>query len=466
MFKKLLNKLTSLLKKSRIINGILVYLSNPDIRKRLFFTVGVIVLYRFLASIPPAGIDVTNFTSIFKDNPLTSMFTLATGGSLDNPSLVMMGLGAYINASIVIQLLSTVIPKLEQLSKEGQRGKMVMSQYTRILTVPLSILQGIVIYILLSRTSNGLVSTEVDLGVVTFILSVSAGSLFLMWIGEMLTEKGIGNGTSLLISFSILSSLPGLIQTDIQGLTPLFTSFAQGSISLLQLLTSPMMLLLYAVIIGFIILVVLIVYVNEGTRKIAIQYARRTIGRKDNYLPIKVTQAGVLPIIFASSIITFPGIIAQLLANSFAEGTVGFKIVTFILNSPLNQFNSWQYLVLYFVMIIAFTYFYTFVISKPQDTADNLKKSGGFIPGIRPGQQTNSYLIEVMIRLTAIGSVFLAFLAISPSIAKILVGGSGESIGILSGIGGTSILIMVSVLLTTYRKLESMKVTKSYDQYR
>jgi preprotein translocase subunit SecY len=466
MFKKLSTNLKSFFTKSKIIKGILVYLSNPDIRKRIIFTIGIIVLYRFLASIPPAGIDVSSFTSIFKDNPLTSMFTLATGGSLDNPSLVMMGLGAYINASIVIQLLTTVIPKLEQLKKEGKQGQLVISQYTRLLTVPLSIVQGIVIYILLSRTSNGLISTELDLGVITFILSVSAGSLFLMWLGEMLTENGIGNGTSLIISFSILSALPVLIKTDIEGIYPIIQSFANGTIPLLTFITSPTMLVLYAVIVGFIMLVFLIVYVNEGIRKIAIHYARRTVGRKDNYLPIKVAQAGVLPIIFASSILTFPGIIAQLFGNSFEEGSLGYRVINFILNSPLNQYDSWQYLIIFFFMIIGFTYFYTFVVTKPQDTADNLKKSGGFIPGIRPGEHTKKYIIDVMIKLTAIGSVFLAFLAIIPSIARLLIGGAGESIGILSGIGGTSILIMVSVLLTTYRKLESMKVTKSYDQYR
>jgi preprotein translocase subunit SecY len=247
---------------------------------------------------------------------------------------------------------------------------------------------------------------------------------------------------------------------------PAFASYTSGQINLIELLSSPSLLAMYSVIIGFIILIVLIVYVNEGIRKIAIQYARTTVGRKDNFLPIRVTQAGVMPIIFASSILTFPGIIAQLLINTFQDGSIGDKIVNYIVNSPLTKYNSWQHITLYFFTIIAFTFFYTFVITKPEETADNLKKGGGFIPGIRPGKQTEKYIIDVMVRLTTIGSIFLAFLAIVPSIARILVGMTGDSLGLLSGIGGTSILIMVSVLLTTYRKLESMRVTKSYDQYR
>ncbi len=455
-------------KKIKFFNTLSEYWKNRNIRNRFLFTIGAIILYRILANIPPVGINIGEYTNFFKDNPLTSVFTLATGGNLDNPSLVMVGLGAYINASIIIQLLSTVIPKLEELSKEGQRGRLILSQYTRFLTIPLSILQSIVIYIMLSRgqQSGSLVSSEINLNVISFIASLTAGSLFLMWLGELISEHGIGNGSSILISFAILSTLPSLLLNDLGQVLPVFEAFKSGSISFVQMLTAPTTLYLYGFIIGFILLIVLIVFVNEGIRKITIQYARRTVGRQDNYLPIRVTQAGVMPIIFASAMLTFPGIVAQLLSNTFAVDSVGDKIVKFIINSPFSDYGSVQYILLYFFLIIGFTFFYTFIVSKPSETADNLKKSGAFIPGIRPGKTTEKYIIDVMIRLTVVGSLFLAFLAVIPSIARALIGESGGGMGLLSGIGGTSILIMVSVLLSTYRQLSSMKVTKSYDQYR
>lgn len=439
--------------------------SNPAIKSKIFFTVGMLILYRFMASIPPAGINVDAFVSVFKDNPLTSIFTLATGGSLENPSLVMIGLGAYINASIIVQLLGTVIPKLEELQKEGARGRMILSQYTRYLTIPLSAMQAVVIWVILSRSSI-FVSTQFNFDVFTFIVTLTAGSLILMWISELLTEHGIGNGSSLIISFSILSSLPSLIETDIGGIKPIFNTFLQGNIGFIDFLTAPQFLYFLVFLVGFFLIVVMIVFVNEGIRKIPIQYARRTVSITGNFLPLRMTQAGVMPIIFASAILTFPGIIAQVVGSLVSEESRLMGLVNGINNSFLSNYNSFGYTATYFFLIIAFTFFYTFVISKPSDTAENLKKSGGFIPGIRPGKSTENYLIQVMIRLTSVGAVFLAFIAVLPTIARVLMGGSSTNIGIMSGIGGTSILIMVSVFLSTYRQINAMKVTRSYTQYK
>lgn len=472
MFKKVVKTINSIvgkiskpLLKLPLIGGFLKSLSNPVVRSKVFFTVGAVVLYRFLANVPPPGIDVDAFAEIFKDNPLSNIFTLATGGRLDNPSVVMIGLGAYINASIIIQLLGSVIPKLEELKKEGARGREIMNQYTSYLAIPLSIIQAIVVYILMSR-SSGFISQEIDLGVIAFVAVVSAGSLVLMWLGSLISEYGIGNGTSIIITFSIISSLPGLIKNDIQGVYPIIESFANGQISFMEMLTAPDLLILYGVIIGLTLMIVLIVYMNEGIRKISIQYARSGTGRGNNYLPIRINQSGVMPIIFASAILSFPSIIGQFLIGIFDQGSRMYSIIDSMNSSFLSDFSSIGYNVLYFIMIIAFTFFYTFVIQKPSDTADNLKKNGGFIPGIRPGASTHKHLVGIMVRLTTLGALFLSFITIVPTLIRTQLSSTGNNIGILSGIGGTSILIVVSVLLTTYRQIKAMKVSKSYDQYR
>ncbi|MBD3363189.1 preprotein translocase subunit SecY [Candidatus Dojkabacteria bacterium] len=456
--------------KKNFIETLKTFWNNKVIRKRIFFTAGIILLYRLLANVPPPGIDIESFVSVFKDNPLTNIFTLATGGRLDNPSLVMIGLGANVNASIIIQLLSTVIPKLEELSKEGASGRQILNQYTRFLTIPLSIIQAIVIYVLLSRSST-FVGQDVGIDVVSFVATVSAGSLVLMWLGELISENGIGNGSSVIIAFSIISSLPTLIKTDIESVYPIIDSFRAGNIALWELLTARDFLYIYGLIIGLVAMVVILVLMSEAVRKITIQYARRGTGRQTNYLPLQINQAGVVPIIFASAILTFPSIVSQFFINIFDEGTALYNFANLFIaeDSPLaflSNVSSIEYNILYFILIIAFTFFYTFVILKPSETAENLKKSGGFIPGIRPGKSTEKYITGIMIRLATIGSLFLAFITIVPSIARTQLTFTTQRIGILSGIGGTSLLIVVSVILSVYRQLKSMKVEKSYDQFR
>ncbi|MFQ5492834.1 MAG: preprotein translocase subunit SecY [Candidatus Dojkabacteria bacterium] len=452
-------------------------LRSPEIRKKLIFTFGIIVVYRILASVPLPGIDVTLFTEVFGGNPLTNLFTLVTGGRLDNPSLMAIGLGAYINASIIIQLLQTVIPKLEELSKEGERGRKVINQYTRFLTVPLSIVQGFVILTILRNVGStvpelaGIVDNISNFEVLTMITALTAGSILLMWLGELITENGIGNGISILITISILTSLPGLISRDFAFLANDFSLLAQGNFNVL---INENFVLIYLVILGFAALVAGIVYVTEAVRKITIQYARRFRGAEgvqSSYLPLKINQAGVIPVIFASALLSFPQIVSQFFLSSADPNSFLYQIGNSINNSflgvnlgSLSPEDNFKYFATFFVLIVAFTFFYTFVTYKPSETADNLKKSGGFIPGLRPGMATQKYITHVLIRLTVVGSFFLAIIAIIPNLIRLTP--QGSHLTLISGIGGTSILIIVGVSLDTFRQMKALTVTSSYDQYK
>lgn len=448
--------------------------SNKTIRNRIFFTLGIILLYRFLANIPPAGIDVTQFNNLLNNNPLTNIFTIATGGRLDNPSLVMLGMGPYINSSIIIQLLSTVIPKLEQLSKEGNQGRQVLNMYTRYLTIPLAILQAIVVYIILSNSAIIITGgNQLSLNLITFIATIAAGSLLMMWLGEIISENGIGNGSSVLISFGIISSLPALFLTDFgsvgQTLTRLFTDILGGNANLngvLEILSAPAMLYAYGIIVFLALLVFVIVLMSEGERKVKVNYSRTVGGAQVNYLPLRVNQSGVMPIIFASAVLAMPGILSQLFINVTSQESTIHKISVWIQNSFLTRYNSLEYVLLDIVMIIAFSYFYIFVVTKPSNIAENINKSGGYIPGIRPGNATTKYLNTLLFQLTTIGGLFLALIAIMPTLFRAFYGINTQTIGIISGIGGTSLLIIVSVLLLTFRQIQSLKVSKSYDKYR
>jgi len=406
----------------------------------------MICIFRFLASIPLPGINGEAFRKFFGDNPFGNVFTLLTGGRLDNPSIVAIGLASYINASVIIQLLTTVIPKLDELSKEGERGRQLINQYTRILTVPLSILQGLVIFTMLKKQFPSLVGTSSSLEVATMVASLTAGTILLMWISELISEEGVGNGSSVIIFAGILASLPGLVIKDFE-------------------IIYYDKLLISAVIIGALIMIGGIVYVTEATRKVPIQYARRVRGRmsvggQSTYLPLKINQAGVMPVIFASSMITFPQIIVQFFLNASNNTSIFYKISDKLSLLYSNEY-LWLYNILYFLFIIIFTFFYTFIAVNPDEQAENLKKGGGFIPGIRPGNSTAKYIKDILVRLTVIGAIFLATVALIPSLIR-----RGAQLAILSGIGGTSILIVVGVVLDTIRNLKSMIVSRSYEEYK
>ena len=420
-------------------------LKTPDIRRRILFTLSIIFIFRLLAAIPLPGVNGEAFKKFFGDNPFGNVFTLVTGGRLDNPSVVAIGLASYINASVIIQLLTTVIPKLEEISKEGERGRQIINQYTRYLTVPLTIMQSLVIYTILKKQFPDLVGEPSMLEITTMVASLTAGTILLMWLSELISENGVGNGSSVIIFAGIIASLPGLLSRDME-------------------IISYDKMLLSGVIIGILIMVAGIVFVTEATRKVPIQYARRVRGRmlyggQSSYLPLKINQAGVMPVIFAASFLTFPQIITQFFVNASSSTSIFFKISEKLSLLYTDEY-LWLYNLLYFVMIVAFTFFYTFVVLNPSEQAENLKKAGGFIPGIRPGKSTSDYITGIMLRLTVIGAIFLATVALIPSLAR-----RGTELAILSGVGGTSILIVVGVILDTIRQLESMVVSRSYEAY-
>lgn len=451
----------------QILDKIKTVFSNKELRGKILFTLMIIAIIRLLNAVPIPGFSEQVFSQTTGDNPFSTFYTLISGGRIDSLSIVAIGIGPYINASIIMQLLSSVIPQLEELSKEGQRGKKVIDQYTRYLTLPLALIQSIVIVVLLlsQMSSQPTLVTFVEeltaFDKAAMVAALTAGSMLLMWLGENITERGIGNGSSIIITIGILGSLPSLVRQDFETLSIDFSGISGVS----DLLRMQGFVTIVALVVGFVLMIAGIVYITEAVRKLKIQYARRvraTGTMQSSFLPIKLNQAGVIPVIFASSLLTFPQILAQFIADQSNSGIV-YDIANSINNSFLTDFNSIGYLITYFVLIIAFSYFYTFVVMKPPEVAENLQKSGGFIPGIRPGESTAKYITQVLIKLTFVGSIFLATVALLPTLFRI--GFAEQDLLVLSGIGGTSILIIVGVIIDTYRQIGSYVVTSSYEKY-
>lgn len=459
-------------------NSIFSALKTKEVQRKIVFTLLIIAVYRVLAAVPLPGIDIKLFNEVFGNNPATNIFTVVTGGRLDDPSVVAIGLGAYINASIIIQLFSTIIPKLEELSKEGERGRRILNSYTRMLAVPLNIIQAFVIYSIVKNVGqsipslSGLLANVTTLDVIAMIAALTAGSMVLMWLGELITEKGIGNGTSIIIMVSILSVLPRMISKDFSFISPdLNLLINNGNFNVLG---NETFLSIYAVFGGLIFLIVGITFITEAVRKITIQYASRVRASQagqGSFLPLKLNQAGVMPVIFAYSLLTFPQILSQILISVTDPSSFLYKLGTGINSSFLSQSNvkgSTQNIFLYelllFILIIFFTYFYTFVTFKPKETADNLKKSGGFVPGTRPGKETEKYIMNILIRLTFWGAIFLGVVAIIPNLYRL--GTFTQNLNIFTSIGGTSLLIIVGVISDTLRQIKSVAVTRSYEQFK
>ncbi|MBD3280242.1 preprotein translocase subunit SecY [Candidatus Dojkabacteria bacterium] len=441
--------------------------SNKELRNRIFFTLGIILIIRMLNVVPIPGFTQNVIQETTGDNPFSTFYTLITGGRIDSFSIVAIGIGPYINASIIMQLLSSVVPRLEELSKEGQRGKQVINQYTRYLTLPLALIQSIVIIVLLlsqmesQPALSDFVANVTVMDKALMVLALTAGSILLMWLGENISDRGIGNGSSIIITIGILGSLPSLIKQDFETLS---LDFSQLN-AINDLFRMQSFWAVAALILGFVVMIAGIVYVTEATRKLKIQYARRvraTGAMQSSFLPLKLNQAGVIPVIFASSLLTFPQIVAQFAVEQLDSG-VFYDVASAINDSFLTDFSSTGYLLTYFTLIVAFSYFYTFVVMKPDEVADNLKKSGGFIPGIRPGESTAKYVAQVLVKLTFVGSIFLASIALVPNLFRI--GFEEQNLLVLSGIGGTSILILVGVIIDTYRQVGSYIVTSSYEKY-
>ncbi len=428
---------------------------NKDLRNRLLIVIGILAIYSLLSHIPVPVPDTAKLQSfllrLFQSNPLLGFANLFTGGALSSFSILLMGLGPYINASIIIQLLSQVVPQLEALKKEGETGQKKLNYYTRLLTLPLAIVQSVAM-ITLARTLSTQIS-GVDLigspNVYQWILMISAitgGSMLLMWLGEIITERGIGNGISILILAGIVSNLP--------------TQIAQ-QVSLAQADTAKVFTLIFFGVIA-IGVVLFIVMLNEGQRNIPISYARRVAGDSryggvDSHLPIRLITAGVIPIIFALAFLSLPGFIGQLFTNAssaWLSKSATWLQATFQPQKPI-------YTLTYFILVVAFTYFYTSIVFKPDEIAENLQKQGGFIPGIRPGKETSRYLKKIITRLTLFGAIALGLLAVFPFIIETIFKSSNS---ILS-IGGTGLLIIVSVILETLKQIESRALMATYEKY-
>jgi len=412
----------------------------PKLKKKFLVTALLFVIFRVFAHIPLPGVDTSKLALLFSQNQFLGLLDVFSGGTLVNFSIMALGLNPYINASIILQLLTIVFPKLEELQKEGEYGREKINQYTRFLTVPLSAVQSIGMYALLKN--QGIVTAFDPLTLLSVVVTMTAGTLFLMWIGEMITEYGVGNGISLLIFAGIVGRMPVAFGQTISTLTPEVTTnilmFAALGI---------------AVIAGT-------VYVNEAVRKITVNYARRIRGNKiyggnTSYLPLRVNQAGVIPIIFAVSMVLLPslagGFLAQLQNPLFAS--IG-KTLTSVFN-PNGPF----YNIIYFLLVIGFTYFYTAITFDPHKISSEIQKHGGFIPGIRPGSPTATYLNYILTRITLAGALFLGLIAVLPSLAR---GVTGVSTFL---VGGTGILIVVSVVLETIKAIEAQLVMRNYEGF-
>ncbi|RJR16071.1 preprotein translocase subunit SecY [Candidatus Microgenomates bacterium] len=413
---------------------------SKELRKKILFTLGLFVLFRLFAHIPIPGVDTVQLRTLFQSNQFLGLLDIFSGGTLVNFSVMALGLNPYINASIIFQLLTMAFPKLEALSKEGEYGRQKINQYTRIVAVPLSFLQGIGMYALLRN--QGIITDLSPLSLITMLVTMSAGTVLLMWFGELITENGIGNGISLLIFAGIVGRLPvSLGQT--------------ASIADAQSLTNIVIFLVLSLLV-----IAGIVVVNEAVRQIPIQYAKRIRGNRmyggqTSYLPLRINQAGVIPIIFAVSFVLLPQLGGQFLAQAPQEQMRSFGLTLTRIFNPDGLF----YNALYFILVVAFTYFYTAVTFNPQKIADEIQKHGGFIPGIRPGKATSDYLQYILTRLTLAGALFLGLIAILPSIARFATGVSTLMLG------GTGVLIVVSVVLETVKSLEAQLVMRNYEGF-
>ncbi len=423
----------------------------PDIRRRLLFVLGILIVYRALSHVLLPGINTTGLNATSTDNGFFGLLSLFSGGDVRRMSIVGLGLNPYINATIIMQILQTTVPSLQALSREGEYGRNKITSYQRWLSVPLAALQayGILAYVQSDLQRQGITAYTTPFSFekfesLTMILGLTAGSILLMWLGELITEKGIGNGISFIIFAGIVSRVPQTLQF---------------------FLASPNWLELFAFGVVGLVIIFVIIFVQEGQRRIPIQYANRVRGHRiyqgqSTFLPLRVNMAGVIPIIFAISILLFP---YQIATYFTASNVGGVKSVATAITQILDPRGP-VYLTLYFFLTLGFAFFYTFIVFKPDETANNLRKQGGFIPGIRPGLPTEEYLRRVAFRITLAGAIFVASVAVLPmAVAALPMFGNLNSLGV--GIGGTSILIVVSVVVETMKQLEAQLMMRSYEGF-
>jgi preprotein translocase subunit SecY len=421
--------------------------NSKDLRKKILFTVVMIAIVRLIGQISIPGANVAAISALFQKNQLLGAFSLLTGGSSENFSIIMMGLSPYINASIIIQLMTVISSRMESLSKEGESGQKKLNQYTRWLTVPLAFVQSYGMIALLNSQSQVPLITNIrePSVIIPAMLTITAGTLLLMWIGELISEKGIGNGVSMLIFTGIVTAIPQHI----------------GSALFIAQSDSGKLIGFVVTILITIILAIFVILATEAQRRIPITYAGRGIrqGGEQPSLPIRLNQAGMVPIIFAFSVVSFPGIVSQFLINAKTEWLrVAAKFVTEHFTT-----NSAPYMFVYFLMIMFFTFFYVSITFNPKEVAENIQKQGGYVPGIRPGEQTAEYLGQVSNRMNLWGGLFVAIVAVLPMIfSNLFISGVGTVSLLLSGAG---MIIVVGVVLELIRQINAQLVMHDYQKF-
>lgn len=421
-----------------MVKKLLLIFEIPELRKKILFILGALAVFRVAAAIPVPGVDAARLAAFLSNNQFFGLLNIFSGGVLDNLSVVMLGVGPYITASIIMQLLTVIVPRFKEMyHEEGEAGRMRFNQYARLLTVPLAILQAYGLLVILERQQ--ILPDLTFFGYAANIIVAVAGSIFLMWLGELITEKGIGNGVSIMIFAGIVAGLPTAIQRE------LFTFSADRLPAIAAF-----------IIIG-VLVIAAVALIGEGQRNVPVSYAKRIRGMRlfggvSTHLPLRVNQAGVIPIIFAISIILFPGLIGSFLAgvpNPYVQSFSQFLIQLFN--------NQAVYGIVYFLMVFAFTYFYTAVMFEPKSVADNIQKQGGFIMGVRPGRPTAEYLARIVSRITLAGGLFLGAVAVLPLFVPQLFGVQALTLG------GTALLIVVSVVLDTMKQINAQLVVREYE---
>jgi preprotein translocase subunit SecY len=428
---------------SSMLQALLNAFRIPDLRQKLLFTLGLLVIFRFIAHVPMPGVDLAALEQLFEENQFVGFLDLFSGGALASFSIAAMGVYPYITASIIMQLLVPVIPRLTEISKEGESGRNKINQMTHWLTVPLAFAQAYGTPQLLNATSSEPIIANFGFGVnplgtLSIMITMTAGTMLLIWIGELISQYGVGNGISMIIFGGIVARLPAQVAQ----------AFAGG--------TGVMAVAIFAIL--AIVTIAAIVFIYEGQRRIPVQVAKRIrgsrmVGGQTTHIPLKVNSAGMIPLIFAQSILIFPGTVAGYFLG--VENEWG----RWLAESVYNFFNlqySWGYWILYFWLVVAFTFFYTLVIFQQQNIAENLQKQGGFIPGIRPGRPTAEYLYKVLMRITLVGALFLGLVAILPFLVRMATGVQTLSLE------ATAMLIVVGVGLDTMRQLEAQLLMRHY----
>lgn len=421
----------------KFLEKVTIVLRDPTLRKRIAFTLGALVVFRLLSAIPIPGIDMASLERLLAGNQFLGLLDIFSGGGISTLSIAMLGVGPYITASIIMQLLTMMFPSMKaMMQEEGEAGRQKLSQYSRYLSVPLAFLQSFAFIKLFQ--SQGVLSAMTGMEFIVNIIVITAGSLLLMWIGELISEFGIGNGVSLIIFGGIVAVLP-------QRVFQFVAAFD----------ASQLPLYLLSLAIGLFV-VIAVVVVTEAERSVPVTYAKQVRGNKvyggvSTYLPLRLNQAGVIPIIFALSILLFPQIIANFLSNS-ANVTVA-NIATSISSFLVNP---WSHAIIYFFLVFIFTYFYTAVTFDPKQISENLQKGGAFIPGVRPGESTMDYLGKIVTRITLVGAIFLGFIAVLPLVMQGFTGNTSLAIG------GTALLIVVSVVLDLLKKIDAQVSMREY----